>query len=88
MAFELRELSGSVFKNKKKEKDSHPDLTGEAKIGGVIYWVNAWRKTDKNGNEWISFAFKEKDFTAAKEAVKEKPTSRVDDFDDFDTIPF
>jgi len=66
MAYELRDNSGSVFNNKKKEKDTHPDLTGEIKVDGKIYWLSAWKKKDKNGETWLSFAVKPKDFSAAK----------------------
>ena len=83
MAYETKELSGSMFKNRRKEKDTHPDLTGEAKIDGKLYWVSGWKKTDKNGDTWISFAFKEKDFTPAKEAVQ---SSVPEEFSD--SIPF
>ena len=33
MAFEVRELSGSLFKNGKREKDTQPNARGECKIG-------------------------------------------------------
>jgi hypothetical protein len=61
MAYEMKELSGSLFKNQKKEKDTHPNATGSALIDGVEYWVSAWTKEDKNGNKWQSLAFKPKD---------------------------
>lgn len=57
MAFEMKENSGSLFKNDKKEKDTHPNAKGTALIGGVEYWVSAWTKKDKNGNNWQSLAF-------------------------------
>jgi hypothetical protein len=84
MAYETKELSGSVFTNTRKERDTHPDYTGEAKIEGKLYWVNCWQKTDKNGKPWFSFALKPKDFTPAKEAIKSAP--KPNDFDD--EIPF
>lgn len=61
MPFEQRELTGSLFKNKKREKDSHPNTQGSALIDGVEYWVSGWTKNDKNGDPWISLAFKRKD---------------------------
>lgn len=66
MAFEQKELSGSLFKNDKREKDTHPHATGSALIGGVEYWVSAWTKTDKNGNKWQSLAFKPKEKQAQR----------------------
>lgn len=61
MAYEQKENSGSLFKNDKKTSDSQPNAKGEAKIGGVVYWVSAWTKKDKNGNPWQSLAFTPKD---------------------------
>lgn len=81
--YEMKELSGSLFKNAKKESENHPNATGSALIDGVEYWVSAWTKKDKNGNPWQSLAFKRKD--AAK---VERPASKAaESADDFD-IPF
>lgn len=37
---------GAIWKNKKKEKDTHPDFTGSLNVDGTEYWVNAWRRKD------------------------------------------
>jgi hypothetical protein len=50
-------------------------------IFGKEVWINAWVKTDKNGNKWISFAFKEKQ---PKPEVDTRPMSQITD----DEIPF
>lgn len=60
MNYEQKDMSGSLFKNNRKEKDSHPDRTGSAMIDGVEYWVSGWVKQDRNGNPWMSLAFKPK----------------------------
>ena len=57
MAFEHRENSGSLFVNKKRDSEKHPNAVGSALIGGVRYRVSAWTKVDKNGNKWQSLAF-------------------------------
>jgi len=64
MAFETRELTGSAFKNRNKKTDNHPDLTGEMKIDGQLYWLSVWIKKDKNGNPWQSFGLKKKETPA------------------------
>ena len=61
MAFEQKDNSGSLFKNDKREKDTHPHAKGSAKIDGVDYWVSAWTKTKDGGEKWQSLAFKRKD---------------------------
>jgi hypothetical protein len=87
MAFEPRDNTGSIFKNDRKEKDTHPDGQGSAMIDGVEYWVSSWNKKDKNGNPWRSLAFKKKEENGRKQAgqLEEKRPARRDDDGD---IPF
>jgi hypothetical protein len=83
MAYEQKENSGSIFKNQKKEKDTHPNMTGSALIGGVEYWVSAWTK-DGNKGKWQSLSFTPKESRIKTPAAdkKQRPT------DDSDAIPF
>ena len=88
MAYEMRENSGSLFKNDKKETESHPNAKGQALINGVVFWVSAWTKTDKNGNKWQSLSFKPKDEQAANSepAKPRKDGGVVDELDN--DLPF
>jgi len=79
MAYEMRELSGSLFKNEKKTEEKHPQMQGSCFIDGVEYWISAWTKDGEKGR-WQSLAFKRKD---AKPESKPAPAS-----DDDDSIPF
>ena len=81
MAFEQRELTGSLFKNDKRESDNHPHATGSALIDGVEYWVSAWTKEGQKG-KWQSLAFKRKE---AKTNIAPQGGSLADMDDD---IPF
>lgn len=60
MAYEKRDMSGTLFKNDRREKDSHPNATGTAIIDGVEYWVSAWTKDGQKG-KFQSLSFKRKD---------------------------
>jgi len=71
MAYEQRNLTGSLFKNDKKTADNHPNAQGSCLIDGVEYYISAWTKKDNNGNPWQSLAFKRKD---AKKPEPEKKT--------------
>lgn len=62
--------SGALFKNDKKEKDTHPDYTGNATIDGTPYWMSAWVKTAKSGKKFMSFAFKLKEERPVAQDVK------------------
>lgn len=86
MAYETKDNTGSVFQNDRKEKDSHPDRTGQARIGGVDYWVSGWIKQDRNGKPYMSLAFKPKDEKRTQPASTARPSLK-DDMDG-DTIPF
>jgi hypothetical protein len=76
---------GSIWKNEKKETDSHPDFTGSLDVNGVDFWVSAWkRKSDANPKApALSFSIK------PKEGVQQ-PAPKDSDGDTFvdDTIPF
>ena len=84
---------GVLFKNDRKEKDTHPDYKGSINADGVEYWLSAWMKEGAKG-KFMSFSLtpKEQTQTAAQVAQKAVPPQRqqaapvVDDLDD--SIPF
>lgn len=88
MAFEQKDMSGSVFANSRKEKDTHPDRTGDCTIDGKKYWISGWVKQDKNGKQYLSLSFKPKDAAPASRgsAPVAPRRSASDDMDD--SIPF
>jgi hypothetical protein len=53
-------LRGVLFKNDRKESDSHPDYKGSAEVDGVEYWLAAWIKTGQKG-KFMSLSFTEKE---------------------------
>ena len=82
MAFEVRENSGSMFVNQRKQKDTHPDFQGTVNVDGTLKQISAWKKEDKNGNDWYSFSFSEpyqKDGSGGGKSSKS---------DDLDGVPF
>ena len=95
MAYEQRELSGSIFVNDDKQKETHPDFKGSALIDGKAYWVSGWKKKTGAGKTWLSLSFKAKDAQPKADAdpLGDAPKSQgaapkpKDDFGDSD-IPF
>lgn len=72
MAFEVNELSGSLFDND-KTNDRQPDMTGNCKIDGVEYWVSAWVKESRGGTEFLSMAYTQKDNQQSPRSQSPKP---------------
>lgn len=75
----------SAFKNKRKEDKNHADLTGTMLLDGKEYWVNIWKKTDKNQDTWLSGSIRPK---VKNEEKKAPAPQKAQSFDDSDTIPF
>ncbi len=60
MAYEMRAGSGSLFKNDRKEKDTHPDLKGKVMLpNGEVRWLSCWKKQTAAGAAWLSISIGE-----------------------------
>lgn len=44
MAYEKKDMEGTLFINDRKEKDTDSDRSGWIKINGQEYWLNGWNK--------------------------------------------
>ena len=87
MAYEMKDNTGSLFKNDRREKDTHPNAKGTALIEGVEYWVDAWTNEARDGSRYQSLKFKRKD--AAQTGSYAKQEQQRDQFDDdSDSVPF
>ena len=81
MAYEMKDNSGSLWKNLKKEKESHADYTGNVMINGTEYWLKGWVNETNDGRKYFGLTF------TAKDAPKEQRTAPAKVHDD-DEIPF
>lgn len=87
--YEKRDMSGTLFRNDKREKDSHPHAQGTAIIDGVEYWVSAWTKDGAKG-KFQSLSFKRKDAAVSQSKGSPDRNSYGDPFEDNDpdALPF
>lgn len=59
MAYELKEMQGSLFKNSKKTTELQPDYTGKIKVNGVELQLSAWVAKSKAGDTYLNIKAKE-----------------------------
>lgn len=75
MAYEQKPNSFSLFKNGKKEKDSHPDYKGSfVDDQGREYFCDAWIKEGKSG-KFMSGRVKLKDKQRNQQDPEQTPRS-------------
>lgn len=85
MAYEQKPNTGSLFKNDRKEADTHPDYKGSALIDGLgECWLDAWINTAKDGSKYMSLKIKPKDGQTpyARAAIASSPPPASADLDD------
>jgi hypothetical protein len=44
-------------RNKRREKDTHPEFSGRANVDGQTYWISGWVK-EIDGEKFFSLSFK------------------------------
>lgn len=66
---------GSIWKNDRREKNTHPHFTGTATVEGREYWVSAWKREDGANpkSPALRFSFKPKDETPRREPTPSPP---------------
>lgn len=92
MGWELRDNSGSLFKNERRQREEHPHMTGTCMIEGKVYYISAWTKEGEKGR-FQSLAFRPKDEDGAAPSSRQtgRSTARRNapaDYSEDDDIPF
>lgn len=83
--------SGTLGKNKRKEKTEHPDYSGQINVDGTDYWLSAWLKeagpnSKTPGEKFFSLSVRPKEAPAPAPRPSKPPPKGRNDMDD--DIPF
>ena len=87
--YQQKDNSGALFKNDKKETDSHPDYKGSAMVDGSDYWVSGWINVSNAGTKYMKFSYSPKEqvhnngVQQVKAAVQDMSIAQLED-----DIPF
>ena len=52
MAYEQKDMEGSLFKNDKQGNETWPDVQGTIRINGKDYYLSGWVNQPKDGKVW------------------------------------
>ncbi len=87
MSYEAKPNTGTLWKNDRKEKDTHPDYRGTINVDGKDYEISAWIKSKRDGGKFMSLAVKEPYQATVRKAEREAwGVSGSDELDD--QVPF
>lgn len=56
---ELKQNTGAIFKNERKQEDKHPEYKGKIDIDGKTYDIALWVKKSKNDKSYFSVKISE-----------------------------
>lgn len=83
MNTEYTNLNKGALFPKSPETEKHPNYQGEINVDGKDYWISAWNKRSKAGNNFKSLS------VTAKDDLKGKVDNTSDNDElSLDSIPF
>jgi len=77
---------GVMFKNDRKEKETHPDLKGSINIDGKEFWLSGWSKVTGKGDKRLSLSVTPKESQSKAMPAQAKQTASAPEIDD--DMPF
>jgi len=78
-----KDMSGSLWVNDRKEKDTHADYQGSCVIDGKQFWISGWKNTSSGGKTYLGLKFKLKEGVPA-----DSGSQTADPLPPEDEIPF
>jgi len=87
--YQQKPNTGAIFKNEKKQKDTHPDYRGTIDVDGVPKEISLWVKKSKSDKSYFSVQISEPWKPEQKATQKtETPTSNNSSKVVDDDLPF
>jgi hypothetical protein len=77
---------GVMFKNDRKEKETHPDLKGSINIDGKEFWLSGWSKVTGKGDKMLSLSVTPKEAQGRAMPAQAKQAASAPEIDD--DMPF
>jgi uncharacterized protein (DUF736 family) len=82
--FEMKDMSGALFRNDKGDNPQRPDYRGEALVENEVFRMSAWVQTPKSGGEkFLKIKFERPQEKPTGGAPAEQPKAQSTD-----TLPF
>lgn len=78
MAFEDREMSGFIFRNKERKSEKHPTMRGTCLVNGQPHEIALWTKETEKAGKFFSFKIS---------PARERPATQAERDAD-DGVPF
>ena len=55
--YEIKDMTGSLFKNDKPKYENSAPYNGKVKIKGEEFWINAYVNEKKDGSKYFGLTF-------------------------------
>lgn len=88
MAYEPKDMTITLFSNKKREKEGDPNATGSGLVDGRKVWASAWTNTSKSGEKYQKISIKWADERAQEITDQVQSGSLADELGDSTDVPF
>ena len=71
---------GSLSRNKRKEKETHPDFKGSATVAGVDYWISAYinESREEGGGKYFRLYYEPKKTDSQPALAEAVPASEIE----------
>lgn len=82
----MKDFTGSLSRNRKKETEKHPDHKGSCIVAGTKYWISAYinESRDEGGGKYFKLYFRPADSAPAEPPAEPASIDLADQPD----IPF